>query len=462
MVKEENLIASHLRHYGFVNPNAEIYQGLAKAWDFGTNGAELKKKIKNLWWDFFITSSPYNFPCETAIMTHNDVLEASGHKKNFSDWVIDCAVCHKRVRLDNVITEDAFLKFLALSNAEQKIYKPVIKCSCKGEFSAPKQFNLMLKTNLSSTTAGDSNEDFVYLRPETCQGIFVNFLSLKNSISKKVPFGIGQIGKSFRNEVTLNHGVFRTREFEQAELEFFVTEDKPAWWGYWTERAWEFFKRMVEGEESIMRKEVKSDELPHYSLKTLDLYFQYKFGWGEICSISDRGDYDLKNHGEKSGHFLGIENERNEKLIPNVIEISFGVERMLLAILENSYREELVASSGLKRTYLKINPLLAPFYVCVMPLSKQLKGAAYELYLQLLRKANYSVAYEETGNIGNRYRRQDAIGTPICITIDFETEQSGEVTIRERDSMQQKKVQLSEVEKYLLARISEAKDAFLK
>lgn len=459
MTKEENLISAHLRHYGFVNPNAEIYQGLAKAWDFGTNGAELKKKLRNLWWDFFITSSPYNFPCETAIMTHNDVLEASGHKKNFSDWVVDCLDCHKRVRLDNLISEDAFLEFLALANKERGAFKLDKRCQCGGTFSVPKQFNLMLKTNLSSTADGE--EDFVYLRPETCQGIFVNFLSLRNSVNRKLPFGIGQIGKSFRNEVTLNHGVFRTREFEQAELEFFVNEDKAAWWTYWTERAWEFFKRMIETEAPIMRKEVKQDELPHYSLKTLDLYFQYKFGWGEICSISDRGDYDLRNHGEKSSHFLGTEGAEGQRLIPHVIEISFGIERMLLAILENSYREELVVSSGLKRTYLKLNPLLTPYYVCVMPLSKQLKETAYELYLKLLKKAAYSVSYEETGNIGNRYRRQDAIGTPICITVDFETAASGEVTIRERDSMKQEKILLTEVEGYLLDRLSRLREHFL-
>jgi glycyl-tRNA synthetase len=463
MIKEEGLIISHLKHYGFINQNAEIYQGLAKSWDFGINGAELKRKLKNLWWDYFITSNPYNFPCETSIMTHKNVLEASGHKKNFSDWIIECLGCKKRFRLDNIISEKDFLHFLSLSNKEKGNFEQNKKCSlCKNNFSPPKQFNLMLKTNISSFEKNLSDDDFVYLRPETCQGIFINFPSLRNSINKKIPFGIGQIGKSFRNEVTLNHGIFRTREFEQAELEFFVLENKEEWWNYWIDRSWKFFNRVIENELSIKKKEVERDELPHYSLRTLDLYFNYKFGWGEICSISDRGDYDLKNHSEKSSQFLGIENEKKEKVFPNIVEVSFGIERIILAILENSYKEETVKSSNLKRIYLKINHLLAPFYVSVMPLSRQLNSLAYKLYLKLIKKANFSVSYEETGNIGNRYRRQDAIGTPICITIDFETEKNKEVTIRERDTMKQERVSLEKLEEYLLSKINKLKEKFLE
>ncbi|WNE41484.1 MAG: Glycine--tRNA ligase [Mycoplasmataceae bacterium] len=459
--QKEKTIISHLKQYGFINSNAEIYQGLAKSWDLGINGAELKRKLKNLWWDYFITSNPHNFPCETAILTHNDVLEASGHKKNFSDWVIECLNCKKRIRLDNLISEKDFISFLSLSSEEKNVFKLNEKCSCKGEFSTPVQFNLMLKTNISSSS-NNSSDQIVYLRPETCQGIFINFLSIKNSFNKKIPFGIGQIGKSFRNEITLNHGIFRTREFEQAELEFFVIDEKEKWWDYWVSKSWEFFRKIVNlNDKSIEKKEIRKEELPHYSLKTLDFHFNYNFGWGEVCSMSDRGDYDLKNHSEKSSHFLGIIDEDGNKKFPHVIEVSFGIERLILAILENSYREEIVEKSQLKRTYLKIHPLLSPFFVSVMPLSKQLNNESYQVYLDLIKTAEFSVSYEETGNIGNRYRRQDSIGTFLCVTIDFETKNDNKVTVRERDTMNQKRVSINELRNYILKEIYQLKEEFL-
>ncbi|WNE41778.1 MAG: Glycine--tRNA ligase [Mycoplasmataceae bacterium] len=459
MKKDEKSIASYLKQYGFINSNAEIYQGLAKSWDLGVNGAQLKKNLKDLWWDYFIKTNPYNFPCDISILTHNDVLEASGHKKNFNDWVIECLSCKKRIRLDNLISEKEFTNFISSSEEEKNNFKIESKCSCSGKFSSPKKFNLMLKTNLSSS---DSEDQMAYLRPETCQGIFINFLLIKNSINKKLPFGIGQIGKSFRNEITLNHGIFRTREFEQAELEFFVIDEKEKWWKYWVEKSWSFFRKIVFlNDNLISQKEINKEELPHYSNKTLDFHFKYNFGWGEVCSMSDRGDYDLRNHSEKSSNFLGIKNENGEKIFPHIIEVSFGIERLMLAILESSYRKEIIEKSGLERTFLKINPLLSPFFVSIMPLSKQLNEEAKDIYLNLIKTGKLSISYEETGNIGNRYRRQDAIGTFFCVTIDFETKNDKKVTIRERDSMNQTRVSIKDLENYILNKMFDFRKDFL-
>ena len=454
--EEEKKIISHLKHYGFVTPNAEIYQGLAKSWDFGVNGAELKKKLKELWWRYFITSVPYNFGYETAILTHSKVLEASGHKKNFNDWIVECKKCNKKTRLDNLISEKKFMEFVLLPIERKDFFKIEEKCQCGGnEFSSPIQFNLMLKTDIYSSKNKSEDDCYVYLRPETCQGIFINFLSIKNNVNKKLPFGIGQIGKSFRNEVTLNHGIFRMREFEQAELEIFINKDKEKMWEFWEKRSWEFFKKIIINESLISKKIISQEELPHYALKTIDFQFKYKFGLGEVCSISDRGDYDLKNHSEKSSYFLGVkETEKDKNEIPHIVEVSFGIERLMLAILESSYCDEIVEKSKLKRKYLKINPLISPFFSSVMPLSKQLNQKSYDLYLNLIKTADFSISYEETGNIGNRYRRQDAIGTFFCITVDFETAKDNKVTIRERDSMEQKRVPIDKIKSHLNFKLS--------
>lgn len=447
-------IQSHLLQYGFLNKSNEIYNGFSKSWDLGINGSVLKNKIKNCWIDFFVTSEEKNFLIDTPILTHEKVLEASGHKENFSDWVVKCKVCKRSFRIDKIIGGKENKDFLLSNKEKKKKYFQEKKCNfCGGYFEEPNQFNLMLKTSIAHEEEKGGNQ-VVYLRPETCQGIFINFKNLINTTKKSLPFGIGQIGKSFRNEVTLNHGIFRTREFEQAELEFFLDENKDYWWNYWVEKSKRFFNKIISGRYELASwEELKKEELPHYANKTIDLHFKYQFGWGEICSISDRGDYDLKNHSEKSSVFLGTKRGS----FPHVIEVSFGIERMMLAVIESSYKEELVQKSGLKRTFLSINPLLSPYFVSVMPLSSQLKEKSKKLYREILSMNIFSVSYEETGNIGNRYRRQDSIGTKFCVTIDFGTEMTNEVTVRERDSMKQEKINLDNLKEKLTSCFLEEK-----
>ncbi|HXN54363.1 MAG TPA: glycine--tRNA ligase [Mycoplasmatales bacterium] len=465
-MNEENLtnIYSFLKVNGFINQNAEIYGGFSKSWDLGINGSLLKNNIKELWMNFFVKSRSFNYLFDSPILTHEKILEASGHKKNFSDWIIFCKKCKSKFRIEQFLNDIENKHFFSLSDdkKEQFSISKVCKCGSAFTFNKPKKVNLMLETSINIEPKNEAENQTVFLRPETCQGIFINFKNLMRDIKKEPPFGIAQIGKSFRNEITLNHGIFRTREFEQAELEFFTYEEgKKEWWNYWINKSKIFFKKIIENENLISNIEIPNVELPHYSLKTLDLHFRYQFGWGEICSISDRGDYDLKNHSEKSSVFLGIRKE-NKKIYPNVIEISFGIERTMLAIFESSYKEENIRNKNSIRRYLSIHPLLSPYLVSVMPLSKQLKNKAKEIYLNLLKLNSFSVSYEETGNIGNRYRRQDSIGTKFCITIDFETEKKNEVTIRERDTMKQETLKIDEISNFLFNFITKERINFIE
>ncbi|CAG8510957.1 16076_t:CDS:2 [Cetraspora pellucida] len=365
-------LTNYLKHYGFFFPNAEIYGGLAKAWDLGPYGAELKRNLKKL--------------CQ--IITHPQVLEASGHRKNFHDWLTECLNCRKRYRLDKVLSTAEFTSFLEGEKKFTELSSDLGEVAVKKEYSLkekncpncqqrtlvpPRQFNLLLTTNLEIT---EGKENTVYLRPETCQGIFINFLAIQKSTRRQLPFGIGQIGKSFRNEITLHHGIFRTREFEQTELEFFCP-----------------------GEESEHQHSQK----------------------------------DLRVNG----------------IIPEVIEISFGVERLMLAILQDAYHEEKVVGSQTERTVLRLPPLLAPFFVAIIPLSQQLRNTAYQLYTGLLPEVNFSLTYEEAPNIGKAYRRQDAIGTYYCLTVDFQTAQDDTLTLRHRDSMKQERIRISNLKNYL-------------
>ncbi|MDR1670872.1 MAG: glycine--tRNA ligase [Spiroplasmataceae bacterium] len=448
MVDSKDL-SSYLKHYGFLLPNAEIYGGLAKAWDLGPYGAELKRNLKNLWWKYFITSSPYNVGCDSLIITHPQVLEASGHRKNFCDWLIECRQCHKRYRLDNLISADEFSLFLEMTDKSGYSLKANCSNCNKNDFHSPRQFNLLLSTDLEIT---DGKESIVYLRPETCQGIFTNFATIQQSTHRQLPFGIGQIGKSFRNEITLHHGIFRTREFEQMELEFFCqTEDSEKWWIYWTEKSWNFLNKVVTNNQlKIKQVDLKSEELPHYAKKTQDLYFNYRFGWGELCSNSHRGNYDLTQHSNHSKKNLSING-----IIPEVIEVSFGVERLMLAILEDAYQEETKihddGSKKIARSFLKLPALLSPYFIAIVPLSDQLKEKSYQIYLDLLPSVDFNITYEKAPNIGKAYRRQDAIGTFYCVTIDFQTIQDETVTLRDRDTMKQaeKRINISELKKYL-------------
>lgn len=449
MLKED--LTNYLKNFGFLISNAKIYGGLAKAWDLGPYGIELKRNLKSLWWKYFITTNPYNVGCDSLIITHPKILAASGHQKKFCDWLVDCLNCRKRYRIDNLL-DPIDLTNLLISNQLEN-YQVKNKCpNCqKASFTSPSKFNLLLSTNLEIIK---NKERLVYLRPETCQGIFTNFLAIQRSTHKKIPFGVGQIGKSFRNEITLQHGIFRTREFEQMELEFFcLPTEKKKWWDYWVEKAWIFFQKVIiNNPTNIQKKELNSVELPHYAQKTTDFYFHYHFGWGEVCSNSQRGNYDLFQHSQLSGQTLNVNN-----IIPEVIEVSFGVERLMLAILEDAYQLEKIKNAyneDSERKVLKIAPILAPYFVAVIPLEKSLREKSYQLYCELLKNATFSVAYEETGNIGNRYRRQDAIGTYYCLTVDKLTVNeylpNGEInpdyntaTLRYRDTMEQEKKRIS-------------------
>jgi len=439
-------ITNYLKHHGFIIPNAEIYGGFAKTWDLGPYGTELKRNLKNLWWKFFITSSPYNLGLDSAILTSKEVLEASEHLKNFHDWLVECVACQKRHRLDNLISSEELLKFFALNNKND--FNLAIKCPVcqKEKLSLPRQFNLLLSTDLQLT---DGKENLAYLRPETCQGIFVNFNNVQTASHKKLPFGIGQIGKSFRNEITLQRGIFRTREFEQMELEFFCQEEEnEKWWNYWTEQAWNFLNKIIINDKNKIKKvDLEKEELPHYAKKTLDLYFDYHFGWGELCSNSHRGNFDLTQHTKYSGKKIGVK-INNEFIVPEIIEVSFGVERLLLAILEDAYHEEEILPTT-KREVLRLHPLLAPYFVAVIPLQKELREVAEQIYQQLLKTSIFSVVYEETGNIGKSYRRQDAIGTYYCLTIDYQTQADQTITIRERDTMKQERIKIDSLSKHL-------------
>ncbi|CFW92929.1 Glycine--tRNA ligase [endosymbiont DhMRE of Dentiscutata heterogama] len=436
-------LTNYLKHYGFFFPNAEIYGGLAKAWDLGPHGVELKRKLKNLWWKYFITSNPHNVGCDSQIITHPQVLAASGHLKNFHDWLVECRQCRKRYRLDNLISTEQFLAFL--SQKDKNNYQ--VKKNCphcgKNDFHPPRQFNLLLTTNLEITEA---KENVAYLRPETCQGIFTNFALIQRSTHRQLPFGVGQIGKSFRNEITLHHGIFRTREFEQMELEFFCEpEESEKWWNYWTEKAWNFLNQIIVNDQKKNKQvDLSKEELPHYAKKTQDLYFNYHFGWGELCSNSHRGNYDLSQHSQHSQKDLRVNG-----IIPEVIEVSFGVERLMLATLQDAYHEEKVVGSQTERTVLRLPPLLAPFFVAIIPLSQQLRNTAYQLYLDLLPEVSFSLTYEEATNIGKAYRRQDAIGTYYCLTVDFQTAQDNTLTLRHRDSMKQERITISNLKNYL-------------
>jgi len=455
----EKNITNYLKHYGFFIPNAEIYHGLANSWDLGPLGTELKRNLKNLWWKYFITSSPYNVGCDSLITTHPQVLVASGHQKNFHDWLVECLICQKRYRLDNLISSEEFNSFLQQKNKENYILTKNCSQCQQSNFTTPRKFNLLLTTNLEIT---ENKENLVYLRPETCQGIFTNFLTIQQSTRRQLPFGIGQIGKSFRNEITLHHGIFRTREFEQMELEFFCrAKESEKWWNYWTEKAWNFLSHIIPNDKKrIKQLPLNSDELPHYAKKTLDLYFKYNFGWGEVCSNSHRGNFDLTQHSQHSKSFLGIK-ENDQEFIPQVIEVSFGVERLMLAILEDSYREETIENSPLSRTLLRLHPLLAPYFIAIIPLNKQVKEIAYQLYLELLKNVSFNLIWEEAPNIGKSYRRQDAIGTYYCLTIDILTISEyleeklnpnyNTITLRHRDTMKQeeKRIKVNDLKNYL-------------
>ena len=440
---------------GFVYPGSEIYGGLANTWDYGNLGVELKNNVKAAWWQKFIKESPYNVGVDCAILMNPQTWIASGHLGSFSDPLMDCKECHERFRADKIIedymqennvTIDGSVD--AWSNDEMKKYIDEHEIACptcgKHNFTDIRQFNLMFKTFQGVT---EDAKNVVYLRPETAQGIFVNFKNVQRTSRKKVPFGIGQIGKSFRNEITPGNFTFRTREFEQMELEFFC---KPGtdleWFEYWRGfcRDWLIALGIKEGQMRL--RDHDKEELSFYSNATTDIEFLFPFGWGELWGIADRTDYDLGRHQEVSGQDLTyFDDETSERYIPYVVEPSLGADRVTLAFLCAAYDEETL-EGGDTRTVLHFHPALAPVKIGILPLSKKLNEGALKISEELSKY--YNVEFDDRGNIGKRYRRQDEIGTPFCITYDFDSENDNAVTVRDRDSMEQVRIPIAELKAY--------------
>ena len=440
---------------GFVYPGSEIYGGLANTWDYGNLGVELKNNVKAAWWQKFIKESPYNVGVDCAILMNPQTWIASGHLGSFSDPLMDCKECHERFRADKIIedymqennvTIDGSVD--AWSNDEMKKYIDEHEIACptcgKHNFTDIRQFNLMFKTFQGVT---EDAKNVVYLRPETAQGIFVNFKNVQRTSRKKVPFGIGQIGKSFRNEITPGNFTFRTREFEQMELEFFC---KPGtdleWFEYWRGFCRDWLIALGIKEEQMRLKDHDKEELSFYSNATTDIEFLFPFGWGELWGIADRTDYDLGRHQEVSGQDLTyFDDETSDRYIPYVVEPSLGADRVTLAFLCAAYDEETL-EGGDTRTVLHFHPALAPVKIGILPLSKKLNEGALKISEELSKY--YNIEFDDRGNIGKRYRRQDEIGTPFCITYDFDSENDNAVTVRDRDSMEQVRIPIAELKAY--------------
>ncbi len=451
-------IVALCKNRGFIFPGSEIYGGLANSWDYGPLGVEFKNNVKRAWWKKFVQESRYNVGLDAAIIMNPETWVASGHVGGFSDPLMDCKGCKARHRADKLIEDYAFQNGLddnpaswSFEQMAEYIKEKGIVCPiCGGkDFADIKKFNLMFKTFIGVTEESSST---VYLRPETAQGIFVNFPAVQRSARKKLPFGICQIGKSFRNEITPGNFVFRTREFEQMELEFFC---KPGtdleWFAYWKNFCHQWLLNLGMKDENLRLRDHDPEELCFYSKATTDFEFLFPFGWGELWGIADRTDYDLTQHGNHSGKDLTFfDQETNEHYVPYVVEPSLGADRVALAFLVDAYDEEEIAEGDV-RTVLHLHPALAPVKCAVLPLSKKLSEKALELYDELAKEFN--IEFDETGSIGKRYRRQDEIGTPFCITYDFDTENDSCVTVRDRDSMEQVRIPLSEVKDYIAEKI---------
>lgn len=439
---------------GFVFSGSEIYGGLANTWDYGPLGIELKNNVKQAWWKKFIQESPYNVGIDASILMNPKVWQASGHLENFNDPMIDCRSCKSRLRADKLIEDvmhkedDTFVADgLSFDAMKEIIEERNINCPVCGkhEWTDIRQFNLMFKTS-QGVTEGSTTD--IYLRPETAQGIFVNFKNVQRSMRKKLPFGIGQVGKSFRNEITPGNFTFRTREFDQMELQFFC---KPGtemeWFNYWRDYADKWLRDLDMDMENIRMRDHDEDELSHYSNATTDFEYNFPFGWGELWGIASRTDFDLSRHMEHSGEdFKYHDPETNEKYVPFVIEPSLGLDRMTLAFLADAYKVEEL-EDGQSRTVLQLHHKLAPFKAAVLPLSKKLSQDAMKVYEQLA--GEFNVEFDESQSIGKRYRRQDEIGTPFCITFDFDSLEDNKVTVRDRDTMEQERIDIKDLNEYL-------------
>ena len=447
---------------GFIFAGSEIYGGLANTWDYGPLGAELKNNVKKAWWKKFVQENKYNVGLDSAILMNPQTWVASGHLGGFSDPLMDCRECKERFRADKLIEDwtaengvtlekpiDAF------SQQEMKDFIESNNIPCptcgKHNFTDIRQFNLMFKTFQGVT---EDAKNTVYLRPETAQGIFVNFPNVQRASRKKLPFGIGQIGKSFRNEITPGNFIFRVREFEQMELEFFCQPGTDLeWFAYWRNFCHEWLLSLGIKDENLRLRDHDPEELCFYSKATTDFEFLFPFGWGELWGVADRTDYDLSQHAEHSGKDMTyFDQEKNEHYIPYVIEPSLGVERSVLAFLCDAYDEEVVdEEKNDTRVVLRFHPALAPFKAAVLPLSKKLSDKAIEIQQELAKY--FMVDFDDAGSIGKRYRREDEIGTPFCITYDFDSENDGCVTVRDRDTMQQERIKIEDLKAYIESKI---------
>ncbi len=456
--KSMDLIVNLAKGRGFVYAGSEIYGGLANAWDYGPLGVELKNNIKRAWWKKFVQACPYNVGLDSAILMNPETWVASGHLGGFSDPLMDCRQCKTRHRADKLIEDFVAENGLddnpaSMSDSQMTDYIKEHEIACPScgshDFTDIRKFNLMFKTFQGVTEDSTST---LYLRPETAQGIFVNFKNIQRTTRKKLPFGVGQIGKSFRNEITPGNFIFRIREFEQMELEFFC---KPGtdleWFDYWRSFCKNWLLELGIEENSLRLRDHDKDELCFYSKATTDFEFLFPFGWGELWGVADRTDYDLTQHSNHSGEPMEyFDQETGEKYIPYVIEPSLGADRVTLAFLCNAYDEE-EDEKGDKRVVMHFHPALAPFKAAILPLSKKLSDKAIEIKNELSK--DFMIDFDDAGSIGKRYRRQDEIGTPLCITYDFDSETDGKVTVRDRDTMEQIRIPISDLKDYIKEKV---------
>ena len=451
--KSMDTIVALAKGRGFVYPGSEIYGGLSNSWDYGPLGVEFKNNIKKAWWQKFVQESPYNVGLDSAIIMNPQTWVTSGHVGGFSDPLMDCKDCHARHRADKLIEDvGGHAEGMTFEEMEKYIADNGITCPECGSknFTGIRKFNLMFKTFIGVTEDAKSE---VYLRPETAQGIFVNYANIQRTTRRKLPFGVCQIGKSFRNEITPGNFIFRIREFEQMECEFFCKPDTDLdWFYYWKDFCKNWLLSLGLCEEHLRLRDHEKEELSFYSKATTDIEFLFPFGWGELWGIADRTNYDLGRHQEGSGKSLEyFDPETGEKYIPYVVEPSLGADRVLLAFLCDAYDEE-TDEKGDTRTVLHFHPALAPYKAAVLPLSKKLAEPARKVFAELAR--DYMIDYDDTGSIGKRYRRQDEIGTPYCITYDFDSENDGCVTVRDRDTMEQVRLPIGELSAFIKSKLS--------
>lgn len=442
-------ITSHLQSQGFMIPGSEIYGGLANSWDYGVLGTAVKNHLKTVWREHYVRENPYNVEIDPAIIMNPKVWQATRHVDNFHDPLIDCKYCHARFRADDLIKSQKpklDVDGMTTEQMNEVIGSGEITCpTCgKSTFTPIRQFQMMFKTFIGVT---EEKTSMVYLRPETAQGLFVNFKNVMRTTRSKLPIGICDIGKAFRNEITPGNFTYRMREFEQMEIEFFFKpgEDEK-WFEYYKNDCMNFVKSLGIKEENLRYRDHEKEELAFYSKATTDIEYAFPWGWGELMGIASRTNYDLSRHQEASQQDLTyLDPETNERYLPHVVEPSFGVDRLILVMLTDAYDEEQLDKDT--RIVMHLAPRIAPYSLAVLPLSKQLNDEAYKVYLDLLKK--YDATYDLTGSIGKRYRRQDAIGTPLCITFDFDSLEDKMVTVRDRDTMEQTRISISELHEYL-------------